>query len=551
MQKNKWLLLVSSVGVLVLLVVAAVQENYLREWRRIQAEVRLDGQPIPMQLRQVVNPALGTADRCVTCHVAMGPGEEHATGPGMRPHPFVVHEPSEYGCTVCHGGQGRATDKLDAHGQVPFWPAPMLPPHMSQAGCGRCHTAIGIPRRQALDEAARAFARLDCYACHRVDGRGGTLRPDGGGMEGPDLSRVGLAGFNPGWYEAHVRAAAAAANGPWRTAWGTVSSEDRARVELFLSTRVGAPRLVEAKSVFLSSGCLGCHKVSGVGGDEGPDLTRAGERDPGQLDFTAVPGRRSLENWFAEHMRAPSAVVAGSQMPALGLSEVDVEALTFYTLSLRRRDMPGTYLPRDNMRVSRFGEREFASDSATVYAAFCSACHGPEGQGHRAPGRASFPAIANPDFLAIASDDLIAATILRGRPGTRMRAWGDGTTGLTPEDIPGLVAYIRGLAAVPAPPPDSRPARWASGDVGEGARLFASSCAGCHGANGEGGEGPALNNRVLLEAATDTYLVETVRRGRRGTAMPGFQRPSPVHRTLSDAEIETIVAFIRSWGGPS
>jgi mono/diheme cytochrome c family protein len=80
-----------------------------------------------------------------------------------------------------------------------------------------------------------------------------------------------------------------------------------------------------------------------------------------------------------------------------------------------------------------------------------------------------------------------------------------------------------------------------------GKKQYASSCAGCHGARGEGGEGPALNNQVLLAAATDTYLVETIARGRRGTAMEGFLTPSVVRPALTRAEIEAIVSFIRSW----
>jgi mono/diheme cytochrome c family protein len=90
-----------------------------------------------------------------------------------------------------------------------------------------------------------------------------------------------------------------------------------------------------------------------------------------------------------------------------------------------------------------------------------------------------------------------------------------------------------------------------AGDAARGGRLFAASCSGCHGAKGEGVEGPALNNAVLIELATDTYLVETIKRGRRGTAMGGFAEPSTIRPTLSDADIEAIVAFIRTWGGRS
>lgn len=547
--RNKWLLLGSSAGVLALLIVAAVQEHFLLEWRRIQKRVRADDAPIAVQLRQVVNPALRIADRCVSCHVAMAPGEQSAAGPGVAAHPAVVHDPADFGCTVCHGGQGRATWKADAHGRVEFWPEPMLPAGMSEAGCGTCHAAIGIPRHETLKAWQAVFERLDCRACHRVDGRGGTIRPDGGGMEGPDLSRAGIAGYSQSWYAAHLQKAAEATSGPW-AAFRPVSEADLAAVAGFLATRVAAPRLIEAKSVFFSTGCLGCHKVSGVGGDDGPDLTRAGEKDPARTDFSAVPGERSLANWFTMHMRAPAAVVAGSQMPALGVSDREVEALTFYTLSLRRRDVPGSFLPRDRMRVQRFGEREFAADGATLFGAFCAGCHGRRGEGHRAAGMPAFPSIANPDFLAVAPDALIAETILRGRPGRRMRAWGDGTTGLQPSDVPALVAHLRDLAGVPAPV-DPRPPRWVRGDAALGGRLFAAACSGCHGQAGEGGEGPALNNPVLQQFATDTYFVETVSRGRRGTAMPAFLEPSTVHRTLTRAEIEAVVTFIRSWGGTS
>ncbi|MBM3818535.1 MAG: c-type cytochrome [Acidimicrobiia bacterium] len=546
MQQTKWLLLGSSLGALALLATAALQENVFREWRRIQAEAHAADAPIPVHLRQVVNTSLGIADRCVSCHVAMGPGDQEVAGPGMAAHPPVVHDPGEYGCTTCHGGQGRATDKADAHGTVPFWPGPMLPRGMSEAGCGTCHTAIAVPQMEGLRRARVAFTRLDCLSCHRVDGRGGTLRPDLGGMQGPDLSRVGTGGYDSKWYDSHLKKSSAP--GPWRSAFGSISESDRALLATYLATRVAAPRLVEAKSVFHATGCLGCHKVSGVGGDDGPDLTRAGEKDPGRADFAAVSGPRTLAGWFDEHVRAPAAVVAGSLMPAPPVSAAEVEALTFYTLSLRRRDIAGSYLPRDRMRVARFGEREFTSDGATLFGAFCSGCHGRAGQGHRSPGLPTFPSVANPDFLAVAPDALIAETIRRGRPGRRMRAWGDGSTGLRDEDVPVLVSHLRSLAGVPAPVVDPQPPRWVNGDRAEGERLFSMICAGCHGARGEGGEGLALNNPVLQQFATDTYFVETISRGRRGTAMAAFTEPAPTRPTLSRQEIESIVTFIRTWG---
>jgi cbb3-type cytochrome c oxidase subunit III len=437
---------------------------------------------------------------------------------------------------------------VDAHGTVAFWPEPMLPVRSTQAGCGTCHAVSNVPARPTLDRWAATFERLDCRACHRVDGRGGTIRPDGGGMEGPDLSQVGLAGFTSDWHDRHVALAATTTNGPWSASWRPVADQDRADVDRYLRTRVAAPRVVAAKATFLSSGCLGCHTVSGVGGDEGPDLTRAGEKDPGRADFTHVGGSRTLDRWFDQHVRTPSSVVVGSQMPALRLTDTEVADLTLFTLSLRRRDVPASHLPRDRMRVARLGDREFASDGATLFGAFCAGCHGKDGLGLRAVGVATFPSVANPDFLAVAPDTLVAETIRRGRPDRRMRAWGDGSAGLGEADIPVLVAHLRALAEVPAPV-DPRPARWAAGNLSEGQRLFERTCSGCHGPKGEGLDAPALNNPVLLAAATDSFFTETIARGRRGSGMVAFAEPSPTHPTLTPAEIESIVTFIRSWGG--
>jgi mono/diheme cytochrome c family protein len=287
--------------------------------------------------------------------------------------------------------------------------------------------------------------------------------------------------------------------------------------------------------------------IGGVGGDDGPDLTRGGEKNPSRLDFTGVRGKRTVANWLAEHFRSPARVVPNSQMPYLGLSESDIRELTFYVLSLRRSDFPEAYWPKDRIRAERFAEREFSTDGATLYGTFCAACHGPQGQGMRYPGMSAFPAIGNPDFLMLASDEFIRETVRRGRPGRRMPAWGLKEGGLRLSEIDAVVSYVRALGGGIGPISDGRPPRWVRGDPKLGADLYKQICSACHGEKGEGGEGPALANPVLLETATDTYLVETIKRGRRGTSMRGFAKPSPAYRTLSQEEIESIVAFIRSW----
>jgi cytochrome c oxidase cbb3-type subunit 3 len=159
----------------------------------------------------------------------------------------------------------------------------------------------------------------------------------------------------------------------------------------------------------------------------------------------------------------------------------------------------------------------------------------------------AFPAIGSPDFLAVASDRFLAETIRHGRPGRRMPAWGDNEGGLRPAEIEAVVAHVRSLAPGVDAPVDSEPMLFVVADPAPGAKLYADNCASCHGTTGEGREGPALSNPALLRAASDRYLVETIRRGRAGTSMPGFAQASTTHPLLSNGEIESIVAYIRKW----
>jgi cbb3-type cytochrome c oxidase subunit III len=554
MRLNKHLILWSSLGSLALLMWSAYEENVLPDWRGIQTEYRrrLSAEQeteFSVQLRQVVVPSLGVADRCVSCHLGMAPGVEAIRGdPLFGPHPDIPHDPMELGCTSCHGGQGRATVSADAHGDVDHWPEPMLPVRFASAGCGTCHTHLAIPNIDQVNRQVALLERRDCLACHRLDGRGGTLRPGGAaGMEGPDLSRVGLTGFRPDWYEDHLAEHRAAREGPWRHSFAEVPEAPRHAIELYLRTRIGAPGLVDAKALFHSLGCRGCHSVGGVGGDDGPDLTAEGLLDPARLDFTHVPGERTIENWLAEHFRSPAKLVPGSQMPVLGLREEQIATLTFYLLSLRRRTSAEAEWPMDRVRAERLDEREFSTDPDTLYQTFCAACHGPNGEGMRYPGMAAFPAIGNAEFLAIASDDFLRQNIQHGRPGRRMPAWGDNEGGLRPEEIEAIIGHLRTLGGGARPAADGRPTRWVDGDLDLGGSLFTRHCAGCHDKAGQGLEGPALANPNLLRSATDTYLFETIRRGRSGTSMPAFSRPSTLRPALTDAEIESLVAFLRTW----
>jgi cytochrome c oxidase cbb3-type subunit 3 len=74
----------------------------------------------------------------------------------------------------------------------------------------------------------------------------------------------------------------------------------------------------------------------------------------------------------------------------------------------------------------------------------------------------------------------------------------------------------------------------------DGAELYQQNCSVCHGADGAGGVGIPLNLPDFLAVASDDYLRRTLRLGRPGRVMPAFPE-------LDDAQINAIVAYIRSW----
>jgi cytochrome c oxidase cbb3-type subunit 3 len=184
---------------------------------------------------------------------------------------------------------------------------------------------------------------------------------------------------------------------------------------------------------------------------------------------------------------------------------------------------------------------------AQLYTAHCARCHGEQGEGRRW-GNAT--ALNNQDFLATASDEFLWETIIYGRPGTEMLAWGEEAGGLFGEQgIADLIAFLRSWQNEP-----SRGLRQGKirGSPERGATLYALNCANCHGPNGMGdlGMGPALNNQAFLKLASDGFLWEAIARGRQDTPM--FPSLKGLHgvRQLSSQEIDDLVAFIRSWEKP-
>ncbi len=129
-------------------------------------------------------------DRCEVCHLGtreplnikasdMAPG-----GPGKQPdelarafvsHPrkelLQVHNPQKFGCSSCHGGNGRATTSVTkGHGRHKYWLHPLLEKENTEAGCQMCHANDRVTQgADQLNLAKDLFYQRGCVGCHRME----------------------------------------------------------------------------------------------------------------------------------------------------------------------------------------------------------------------------------------------------------------------------------------------------------------------------------------------------------------------------------------------
>ena len=196
----QWAVVLASALLFLLVLTGWFLELGNNQWRKVQREFQalVEGEAIERGILQVELPELGRTDRCISCHSGIEDSRMDNVPQPHRLHPgshLEDHPVKEYGCTVCHGGQGAALNREDAFGQAEqsHWPHPLLGQPYIQSSCGRCHLAI-FEQSPVPDSARIAgmevfvlgkelFSSEGCLGCHKAR--------DVGGILGPDLTRQG------------------------------------------------------------------------------------------------------------------------------------------------------------------------------------------------------------------------------------------------------------------------------------------------------------------------------------------------------------------------
>ncbi len=133
----------------------------------------------------------GIVDRCEICHLGtreplnISKNDMAPAGPGKKrlddmarafvSHPrkelLQIHNPEKFGCSACHGGNGRATTSVEkAHGLNPFWLHPLFPKENTEAGCQMCHANDRVTQgADTLNLGKDLFYQRGCVGCHRME----------------------------------------------------------------------------------------------------------------------------------------------------------------------------------------------------------------------------------------------------------------------------------------------------------------------------------------------------------------------------------------------
>jgi mono/diheme cytochrome c family protein len=87
-------------------------------------------------------------------------------------------------------------------------------------------------------------------------------------------------------------------------------------------------------------------------------------------------------------------------------------------------------------------------DAQKLYAAKCALCHGKDGKPNPAIAAGKVPNFTDPAWQKSASDEAIRKSIVDGREGTLMRAFGKE---LSEEEVTALLRVVRAFAPAEAP----------------------------------------------------------------------------------------------------
>ncbi len=358
----------------------APAKNHFSEWGHYQKQylrlIRGRGDAVTLQrhfqdgIHQTWIPELGVVDRCTTCHVGLKEASlVNVSEQPFRRHPVIPHTGEQFGCVMCHRGQGPATTVEEAHRSTLAWEQPILPARYTQASCGQCHRGelAGTPQ---LNLGRATLARYGCVRCHTIK------LPDGGTMKAtddpPSLTHIADKTSRE-WIYAWLKDPQAYAASSTMPNF-KLSDPDASDISAFLMASstplpgdtAAVPVAAKAAdptagaSLYGESYCSSCHAVQNaagnlVGGDVGPELTRV--------------GNKVKPEWLQAWLTNPRSYDPVTAMPHFRFSDQQLSLVSTFLLNKTDSD----FLAQVHLQPATPEQVAHGKTLATEYG--CASCH--------------------------------------------------------------------------------------------------------------------------------------------------------------------------------
>lgn len=238
--------------------------------------------------------------------------------------------------------------------------------------------------------------RIDrCISCHvamedpRTEGAENPLKPHPGNyLSDHDIQKIGCTVCHDGQGRALKRTEAHAFSA--ETHW------DRPMLQApFIQANCvrcheidelpGLEYVKRGYDLFNSRGCMGCHKLEGKGGQLAPELTNIADAST-HLKYPKALGSETVSKVFHgnqnlayiyESIKSPRAQPDITAMMDFEFTDEEALALTVFLKGLSKRDLPASYVSRRHARLHQSENLQ----GKEIFAKYCTACHGPGGQG--------------------------------------------------------------------------------------------------------------------------------------------------------------------------
>lgn len=331
-----------------------------------------------IEIKQFFLQDLNKVDRCTSCHIGIDNTTPNRLSSPFTSHPGYSiylgnHPPGQFGCTICHDGQGRATTSPDkAHGNEEYWNEPMFEGLLTQASCLHCHEDISNLRgAEVLAEGAKLMKKNVCFGCHRIDGYESLDKIS------PPLSRIGEK-VSYSWLVKWLLNPSDMVEGATMPDFKFSEEDARAVADYLFSLTQNKKKdepvkedvdwtlYDKGKIIYSQSICSICHSANSRGGAYedmfAPDLSKVGSKLNSEW----------LQTWLSN----PKSYFGNARMPHYRMTEEEILSLSEY--------LSGEYVDWDleDIKIElpvEITQSSIQRGSALIKEYGCFGCHDIEG----------------------------------------------------------------------------------------------------------------------------------------------------------------------------